>query len=1296
MKAVRFFALVCGAALIFAGCDLFLNKPEKDAISGAEYEVWLSKAPHLSVRMELVPGSGSSNPPAGLISLADNRPKLEVPFNASFTVNPGFGFVEWQAYRAAAPGVKLEAEVQFRSLNASGTEVEVTAFINEELIITPFCAALPVVTDHNLPNATFERLPTNYPVEIRFNTPIDPESLSFLNTDNPQGTIAITGKADQGMNPVVRDLTGQYDMQKDPAGLWIRLEPLRNGVSLSNNNITIELGTGIRSRDYPIYMAESRAFSYGAADGPDLNFPVVDSGLIRGALGLEEEDVFFSGKTISYDSAGRTWPAEYALKSDEDGKRTVYLLFDAYKSSAMIKEISITEERVMDIAGRAVTAEILPSPAYPNENLRNADSPLALKYAQEFQKTPFVIPHTVQTAKEGVIRFYIQPRDSFGIGYSYVDAQTRGLYVEALLDLPPDPVAGIGGVYNRAAGTITLTWADPANVDLDYIDISWAGGTAKANAGEQRAVLAGIDSGLYNFTLSAVDRGGNRSAAEFPFNADSTIPSPVSDLQGSYNQASEGMVLSWTNPVGDTEAETIKISWSGTAGGSASLALSGPSQGYVISGIAPTNGAAYTVTVKTANALKESGGTSVTVYPDITPPGAVTVTPFYNQGSKTIAASWTDPADADLQEILLEWGITGEGIAGSQRIGRGQQSYVITGVVSDSRGYTVRSYAVDRAGNQSAGTSKTVETDTTPPGAVWGLAGSYDRDVQRITVTWTDPVDPDLKEIRLAWQAGTGVLTSLTLNKGEEAYAIDSVGYNSGQYSITVTAADRAGNVGNSETVNVRTDSRPATPGSITAVNTLNSGELKVSWNKVSGASGYDLRYGTVSSGLGATELGISDGGTNPSTTLSGLTDGTVYYVWVRAKNGTVSGDYNTVPIIGTPKSSNAALGTLSIDGATLTPPFMSGTSNYSVLLPADSNQVTVHAAAADSNAVVSYGFDSGSLSGINYKNINNGAVVQAKVLVTAAGGATNNYTITVTRKLAAPAAPAVSRVAGAFGQLSVSWGSVSGATNYTLAYRKTIDADTPVGALTQILGNVTTKTLTGLEPGASYYVWVKAGNSNAAAAGDYSPSVTGTLGSNTAKLEILLVNDVSVDTSSDTLAGVTIPNTSNAIVLIAVPWNNGTARYKFGDNPLTSTPTGNINPGQIVPVQIAVKSEDGSATTYYTINVTRLQQAGIAIDGAQDPIAISPEKAVSISWGRSRTQEFTVSGTGISDTIQWYVDGVKLPITAHSNNSDYGTTASVTLYARDYLVSDHTLTVKVITTAGVLYTRELKFTVTQ
>ncbi|MFP3040389.1 fibronectin type III domain-containing protein [Treponema primitia] len=698
-------------------CDLFLAKDHRNVYDDVAYEVWLAKQPVLSVRMELIPGSGAANPPAGLITLPDNRPKLEVPFNVAFSVNPGFGFVEWRAYRADTDpkngDTKLGPEVEFKSLNASGTEAEVRIIINEGVTIIPFCAALPEVADHNLPNAAFPRLPTNYPVEIRFNAPVDSGSFSFRNSANPEGTIAITGKPDQGMGQS-RDLTELYILEKDEWG--IRLLPAAlDGLGFANHDITIELSTGIRSKDYPLYMAESRTFSYGTSDGPNKDLPVLS--FIRGALGTGAADVFFSDNTVNYNNATQTWPDGYALKSNAAGQRTVYLFFDAYKNMGAIKEIAITEERIMDITGQIVPVETQPPRVYPNDNLRDASSPLALVYTGEVQKIPFVIPHTVQTAKEGVLRFYIQPKDSYGMGYGLNAAREGNLYVDAVLDLPPAPVSGVGGVYNRSAGDITLTWTDPANADLDHIAINWIGPSSSGStalAGAKSKSLT-IGAGSYTFTLTAVDRGGNSGeTVTFPFTADADTPSPVTGLTYSRDLGT----ISWTNP-SETGTDKIKINWTGSGTGDVliSLVTPGGTQTYRIDNLAAPDGAVYTVTVKTANDSKESDGVSVTVYPDAIAPAAPDYfTASYNQAAKTILVGWPDPG-GDVQDIKLEWGIAGTSITGTKRVGKEQQPCVITavdGIVSDSRGYTIKAYAIDRAGNTSLPSEKTV-SDTTPP-----------------------------------------------------------------------------------------------------------------------------------------------------------------------------------------------------------------------------------------------------------------------------------------------------------------------------------------------------------------------------------------------------------------------------------------------------------------------------------------------------------------------------------------------------------------------------------------------------
>jgi hypothetical protein len=1301
VKKVRLFAALLGVLVFIAGCELFLNQPEKDAVSGAELEVELARAPHLNVRMEIVPDSGIANPSVGLIVLPDNRPKQKVPFTASFAVSTGFGFVEWRAYRSSSTvkdeTSKLGSEVEFKSLNASGTEVEIKILINEEITIIPFCAALPYVPEHNLPNMTFNRLPTNYPVDIKFNVPVDPDSLSFITPDNPGGTILITGQADWGQSSTIRNLADYFDLQVDEKGMWLRLEPLNNGTALGYFNIALELNTGIKHKNYPLYMAATRLFTYAVSDGPDVELPVVNSSYIHGALGNGGTDVFFPGKTVSYNSLNHSWPTEYALKTDESNKRKVYLFFDAYKALGTIKDITITEERIMDIGGQIVTGEIrVIDPPYPNDDLRDSDSVLALQFMTEHGKAPLVIPHIVQTEKEGVIRFYIQPKDSFGLGYSYAEAQSRSLYVEAVLDLPPGPVSGTRGTYNRSAGTIVLNWNDPANIDVDHIAITWDGGSAEAAFGAKSKTLSSMAEGSYTFTLTAVDRGGNSSApVSFPFIADSTAPIPVNGFSALYEPGSQRIKLSWTNPV-ENDAETIKITWSGTEIGSASPSVngSGTTQEYYIENIVPTDGAIYTISVRTANSLKESGEVLATIYPDNTPPLSVTNLNASYSPAGTISLTWDDPIPSvgDLQKIRLEWGITGEPASGNTELNAGQQSYVISGVVADPRGYTVKAFAIDRAENESAPASKQVVTDIIPPGSVASLLGIYDQAAGKITITWTDPVDSDLNKIRLSYRLGSGTWTNLSLDKGTGTYTISPVIYNSGQYTITVTALDLVGNEGSPETVEVRTDNKPAVPGSIQVSSTTNSGELTVSWNQVSSATDYTVRYGTSSNASGAQTVDII-GGATLNKTLGGLTNGTLYYVWVLAKNGGVSGDYNAVPLTGTPRNNAALLSSLSVNSEGVSEFNENTFINYTHVVPNDSGYITITGVPTDINGTVSYKFggadSTGSYSSSNNTNaMNSGVSLPVYIKVTAENGVTNNiYTVTVTRKLAVPAGLTVNRVAGSFGQLAVSWAPVTGAIKYTVAYKKTDDGDTPEDALTKLVENATTGTLTGLTPGAAYYVWVEAGNSIPAAEGEYSPIATGTVNQNIASLGSLILNGSPVSNFDPGPSTVILESTVSSFTVTGIADNSGTVKYKIGTGNYGSLNTGTVSPGTSLTVIVKAVSEDSVEETEYTITVYRPNTVTGGISGLEEKISLSPPGLVSLSWRANAGQIFTVSGSDDTASIRWFVDG---ELKGTSNGS---TTFTVT--PRNYLLKTYKLTV-MAQKDELLYSRDVEFTITE
>ncbi|MDR1787161.1 MAG: fibronectin type III domain-containing protein [Treponema sp.] len=82
----------------------------------------------------------------------------------------------------------------------------------------------------------------------------------------------------------------------------------------------------------------------------------------------------------------------------------------------------------------------------------------------------------------------------------------------------------------------------------------------------------------------------------------------------------------------------------------------------------------------------------------------------------------------------------------------------------------------------------------------------------------------------------------------------------------------------------------PAAPTGVNAV-TLSDESIQVSWDSTDGAAAYDLYYHTANISSAAVRLSVV---TSPHT-LTGLSNGTTYYVWVKAWHDTVVTDYSTV-----------------------------------------------------------------------------------------------------------------------------------------------------------------------------------------------------------------------------------------------------------------------------------------------------------------------------------------------------------------------------------------------------------------
>jgi hypothetical protein len=260
-------------------------------------------------------------------------------------------------------------------------------------------------------------------------------------------------------------------------------------------------------------------------------------------------------------------------------------------------------------------------------------------------------------------------------------------------------------------------------------------------------------------------------------------------------------------------------------------------------------------------------------------------------------------------------------------------------------------------------------------------------------------------------------------------------------------------------------------------------GQIKAEWSAVQGAQSYEVYYGMENSANSAAKYGDLTG---LNVIISGLENGTAYYVWVRAKNAAGTSDLSPAsaatpgPAPGIP----AAPGEPGVTAA--------------------DKQLTVSWAAVPYAAFyeVWYGVESTlnlaskwkeNLTAVNtiISGLTNGTTYYVWVRagnITGTGGFSAGAAGTPVQPIAPPGALQDLTLKPADGALEVYWIPLQDATKYHIYYSP---INSPARA--QYYGE-TEGTNTTIEPlvnGANYYVWVKAAND--AGEGEFSPGVLGT-----------------------------------------------------------------------------------------------------------------------------------------------------------------------------------------------------------
>ncbi len=257
------------------------------------------------------------------------------------------------------------------------------------------------------------------------------------------------------------------------------------------------------------------------------------------------------------------------------------------------------------------------------------------------------------------------------------------------------------------------------------------------------------------------------------------------------------------------------------------------------------------------------------------------------------------------------------------------------------------------------------------------------------------------------------------------------------------------------------------------------NGNVSLIWNSVAGATSYNIYYATVAGVTAANYTGLP-GGTaitgvvSTSQVISPLTNGTRYYFIVTAFDGT------------TESASSAEVSTT---------PAVPGPAN--LMATPGNGQVTLSWDAV--GTAFEYHVYYATVSGVtkdNYTGLPGGATqIVYETLTTTITGLTNGttYYFVVTaidgtetgnsnEVSATPTAPPLSAPTGVMasmgavsGEIDISWGMVTGAVSYTVYYSSTPGVSKSIyeGFVPGIAS--TSTTLTGLTPGATYYLVVTA-----------------------------------------------------------------------------------------------------------------------------------------------------------------------------------------------------------------------------
>jgi uncharacterized delta-60 repeat protein len=289
------------------------------------------------------------------------------------------------------------------------------------------------------------------------------------------------------------------------------------------------------------------------------------------------------------------------------------------------------------------------------------------------------------------------------------------------------------------------------------------------------------------------------------------------------------------------------------------------------------------------------------------------------------------------------------------------------------------------------------------------------------------------------------------------------------------------------------TPAAPETAPSAPVIQLVTAGDtqLMVQWAAVTGAAAYEIYSNTLNDSASASKFTGDANTADTACTITGLANGTAYYIWVKAVNAIGSSPFSA-SASGIPAAPNVAPDAPGI------PLITAGDSQlviqWSTVSTAASYEVYSSTSNASSTAVKFTGDTNTADTACSMTGLTNGTTYYIWIkAVNAIGKSEFSASASGTPAVpeTAPSAPGIPSVTAGYSKLIIKWSAAAKASSYDVYSSTTNDSTTA----TKFDGDTDTAdtscTLTGLTNGTAYYIWIKA--VNAIGSSPFSIAASGT-----------------------------------------------------------------------------------------------------------------------------------------------------------------------------------------------------------